>query len=448
MEEWLGLTLDNASVRRWQFVVLVILPSTFIALLIFFAHSQSTSTNINGFSCLPGVRPSGVKGNDATAGIMTSTVLCNLPRSSILMPEGGQVISGTTYIITGTASSDYTEVQKVEVSINCGDWDLAEGTSPWVYTWTLPSSDGLLYTIRSMATDIDSRQEIPGKGITITVDNVIPTCDITKPLTDGEIISGTEYLIEGWASDGLGVRQVEVTTDNGSNWDLADGTDVWSYTWTPGSNTDATIGVKTTDLVGNVNPLCAERDILVWKYIYLPVVMLNYCPQVPLNGGFETGDFTYWTHGGELAQTVQSDVACQCKHAALLGNPGYPCAGGVPVGRAWIQRTFAVTSTGSPVLSFCYRIMTHDHIKWTDGTTLGDSFEVYVQGNRVLQDGYDNYPNRSPGCRSLQDLGWKSFYYDLSSYKGQDIQVRFENWNRYDGWYNTWTYVDAVQITN
>lgn len=454
MKERLGSMFDIVSVRRGQHVTLAILPLIFIAFLVFLAHSQSPSTNIGGFPSLPGIHPFGVMGDNSATGIVTRTVLCNPPWSSILTPEDGQIISGTTYIITGTASSDYTEVQKVEVSIDHGDWDWAEGTSPWVYTWSLPSSDGLLYNIRSMATDIDSLQEVPGNGITVTVDNVTPTCGITRPPTNGEIISGTEYRIEGWASDGFGVCQVEVTTDNGSSWALADGADVWSYAWTLGSNGVYTIGVKTSDLAGNVNPLCAERDVTVsnFKYIYLPIIIKGPCsydcgPVIPFNGGFETGDFTYWTHDGQLAQTVQSKVACECNYAALLGSPGYKCEGDVPEGKAWMQQTFSVPSTGAPVLSFCYRIMTHDHIKWTDGR-LGDSFEVYIDNRRILRDGYDNYPNPEPGCGSLLDLGWRYFSYDLSFYREQNIQIRFENWNRHDGWYNHFTYIDKVRIVS
>jgi hypothetical protein len=456
MKEQLELTFDFFSVRRGQHVTLAILPLTFIAFLVFLLHSQSTSTNIGGFPSIPGIHQFGAVGDNSITGIITRAALPKLPRSSVLTPEDGQTITGTIYIITGTASSDHKDVQKVEISIDHGDWDLAEGISPWVYTWTLPSSDGSFYNIRSMATDIQSRQEIPGNGITATVDNVSPTCGITRPLTNGEVISGTEYRIEGWASDSFGVRQVEVTTDNGSSWDIADGTDIWSYTLPLGSNCyTIPIGIKTTDLVGNVNPLCAERDVVVLNlnYIYLPLIMRDPCsyycgPVIPFNGGFETGDFTYWTHGGELAQAVQSEVACECNYAALLGNPDYNCEKGVPVGRAWMQQTFTVPSTGSSVLSFCYRIMTHDHIKWTNGTTLGDSFDVYVQDNLVLRDGYDNYPYPSPGCGSLQDLGWRYFSHDLTSYIGQDVQVRFENWNRHDGWYNTLTYVDKVRVVS
>jgi len=77
---------------------------------------------------------------------------------------------------------------------------------------------------------------------------------------------------------------------------------------------------------------------------------------------------------------------------------------------------------------------------------LGDSFDFYLNGSLIWRDNYDNFPDPSPGCDSRQDLGWKWSTYDLAPFQGQEITLRFENVTRVDGWYNTWTYVDDVQI--
>ena len=126
------------------------------------------------------------------------------------------------------------------------------------------------------------------------------------------------------------------------------------------------------------------------------------------NPGFETGDFTGWQHGGKLAQSVSGKEPHTGSYSALLGDPSYACEGGVPVGRAWLEQTFIMPPTGVPVLSFWYRIHTHDHLTWTDGT-LGDSFDVYINSSMILQDNYDNYPGPAPGCSNEQDLGWEHF---------------------------------------
>jgi uncharacterized repeat protein (TIGR01451 family) len=169
------------------------------------------------------------------------------------------------------------------------------------------------------------------------------------------------------------------------------------------------------------------------------------------NPGLETGDLSGWQHGGELAQSVSVSEVHDGDYAALLGDPGYGCAGGVPQGRAWLQQSVAVPSEGTPALGFWYRIHTHDHLLWTDGETLGDSFDVYVNGALIFRDNYDNYdeidPGPAPGCEDEQDLGWQYLSHDLSSYSGQTVTLRFENVSREDGYYNTWTYLDEVAIT-
>ena len=183
--------------------------------------------------------------------------------------------------------------------------------------------------------------------------------------------------------------------------------------------------------------------------IYLPLIVKNYSPLC--NGGFETGDFTCWDRDGEdLPELIVGPAEAHSgDHAVLLGDSNY-CNTANPdeTGdhRARISQTFTVPFMNKPTLTFWYRIKTYDHILWTDGT-LGDSFDVYINSTRILQENYDNSPDPAPGCDSdAWDSKWQQFTYDLTSFKGQEITLRFENVTRVDGWYNTWTYVDDVQI--
>jgi len=176
---------------------------------------------------------------------------------------------------------------------------------------------------------------------------------------------------------------------------------------------------------------------------YLPMLDRNYTDsaQEICDGGFESGRFEpCWEHGGELGQSVTTEMAYAGSHAARLGDPTYACSGGVPVGKAWLSQTIQVPSFGAAVLSFNYRIFTHDRLHVSDY----DAFEVYVNNALVLRSGNttDNY-----GCGSPpNDSGWRLFTYDVSTYRGQTIDVRFENISRPDGWYNTWTYVDEIAL--
>ncbi len=83
---------------------------------------------------------------------------------------------------------------------------------------------------------------------------------IDAPL-DGAMITQTPYLIAGIAYGGLqGVSKVEVSTDRGKSWDVAEIKEplsryawtLWTYRWESGSNGRYEISVRATDKEGNV----------------------------------------------------------------------------------------------------------------------------------------------------------------------------------------------------
>ena len=197
----------------------------------------------------------------------------------------------------------------------------------------------------------------------------------------------------------------------------------------------------TIDIDSESRPCCFGYDIGADELscVYLPVVLKNYRPLC--NGDFETCDFTCWTHGGELNQSVRSTMPHTGDCAALLGDPVYDSNGGVPVGSAWMCKSVSVPSTGSPTLSFWYHIYSYDVLTGTDGITIWDSFDVYTNDTLILRDG------GRPPQGVLKDIGWKSKTYDLTAYRGEAIDLCFYNWNRTDGYQNTWTYVDDVMVT-
>ncbi len=182
------------------------------------------------------------------------------------------------------------------------------------------------------------------------------------------------------------------------------------------------------------------------------------------NGGFED-DMAAWT--SEAAplpvQVTQSTVGhpgsstpAEGRNALLLGNPGYPCgANGVPLGHASAQHSFEIPGAAqNPKLVFKYIIWTQDK-----STSIQyDRFEVYVNGQAepIFTDGNQNagldcdkwWRVPSPqNPRNGVTSGWATKTIDLRGYAGQEITVSFENHSRYDGWYNTYTYIDNVHIT-
>ena len=185
------------------------------------------------------------------------------------------------------------------------------------------------------------------------------------------------------------------------------------------------------------------------RRVYLPVVRRNYPLIIIVNGGFEDR-WTGWTHGGKLAQTVTSTNPASGGFSALLGDPNYNCAGGVPAGSAWVEQTVVIPSSiTSPTLYFKYDIFTQDKNPYLEDEY--DRFDVKVGNTLVFSDARRTGPY---GCtlapRDL-DLQWQDREVDLSAYSGQQITIRFENRSTSDyepdfGWYNTWTFVDNVRI--
>ncbi len=160
-------------------------------------------------------------------------------------------------------------------------------------------------------------------------------------------------------------------------------------------------------------------------------------PATLCNGDFENS-FECWQHGGEMDQAVKCD-GNQCY--AVLGNPDYPCHGGVPVGEAWIKQSFKVPQEISPTLSLRYRVLSYD-LDLPDY----DYFQVAINGEPLPQR-YGNYEWSEASCdREPWDSGWQTLTLDLSVYRGEDIEVSLHNVNGTQPYYNTWTYVDDIRI--
>jgi hypothetical protein len=165
------------------------------------------------------------------------------------------------------------------------------------------------------------------------------------------------------------------------------------------------------------------------------------------NGDLETGDFTYWAHGGSYPQSVASrlyngELPYEGHYCIQLGEP-VPCISQTTASSAWIYQDFVVPNVpGTVSISFAYRIITNDIYDWA-------SFHAELRApngallTRILRDGYKS-PS-SPPCGN--DLGWKTFSYNLEAYKGQTVHLYLESKNEWDGGLGIWTYVDAIYLT-
>jgi nitrous oxidase accessory protein NosD len=189
------------------------------------------------------------------------------PTSTITSPiEGATVVVGTTVIITGTASdTGGGSVARVEVSVDNATWQVAMGTNVWSFNWTPPPLIGGR-TLRSRAVDTSGNVQDPPAAVTVAV------TDITTPLstiafpTERDIVStGTIVNITGTASvaGGATVTQVEVSLDGGVTWNIATGTNSWSFAWSPNLAGPVTIRSRAIDSIGNVQDPPTQATVTV-----------------------------------------------------------------------------------------------------------------------------------------------------------------------------------------
>lgn len=174
------------------------------------------------------------------------------PSSAFVSPYNGQIIRGSNFVISGTATDAHSGVQRVELSLDGGaSWQQAPLVGGvWTYDWSLPE-DGL-YHLRSRATDNAGNVEIAGSGVSVRIDHLGPASTITSPLP-GQYLQGAQYTITGAASDlGAGLKRVEVSIDDGP-WLLATGASTWSFVWSlPQTDGEHVIRSRATDNAGNI----------------------------------------------------------------------------------------------------------------------------------------------------------------------------------------------------
>ena len=118
------------------------------------------------------------------------------PSSTITTPFSGSTVSsnGSTVTIQGTASDiGGGVVAGVEVSVDGGyTWHPAAGRANWTYTWG-PDSSGTA-TIKSRAVDDSGNLEVPGPGVSVTLQG---QTDMWSSTTTPEIVdSGDGNAIE------------------------------------------------------------------------------------------------------------------------------------------------------------------------------------------------------------------------------------------------------------
>jgi hypothetical protein len=216
---------------------------------------------------------------------------------------------------------------------------------------------------------------------------------------------------------------------------------------------DGTSRTPASDVTVGLMPLYIEtQETINQVNVWLPANFKNY-PNLA-NGDFEQGAKGWTlTDKGLPAQVITSNQGETIgTRALLLGDPDYPCTS-VPVGSAEVSQSFGVPyvpNAANIELRFKYVVYTQD--------SSFDSFEVHINnaptpaflarnlsGGALSCDTWYRIPG--PGNpKGGKTSGWATGSVDLSSYIGEVITVSFQNHNTTDNTYNTYTYLDEVEI--
>ncbi len=382
--------------------------------------------------------------------------------------RAGAWISASTIPVGWSAVSDGSGVRYEYIWSQNSTWNGSGGqstTGTSAVGASLPQGDNWFH-LRTRDGAGNPAAAIVHLGL-FKVDTVAPTAMITAPA----VVQPGQGIPVAWSAQdersGLAVRRIEYKKGDGAwqTW-LSNVPAVGQGTFvTVTANSTYTFRLVVQDNAGNPAQDQAVTRV-TWFDVYLPITLRNYAPFC--NGNFDQG-WTCWQHDGLFKQAITSAQAWSGgdSQMVLLGDSSYNNTGGVPVGHGRVWQTFNVPDMDDAHLTLRYRIYTHDLV-WSDKyQRFYDSFEIHIntmgsdaQRNTLCRAGLGNpsvtaagglvFCNGNPANPSqtgpAKDLGWRQVTLDLSAFKGQTITLYVAVFNRVDGWYNTWAYVDDVVL--
>jgi hypothetical protein len=172
-----------------------------------------------------------------------------------------------------------------------------------------------------------------------STDTVPPTSTITSPASGSSVQAGTSVTVTGTATDAGGgvVAGVEVSTDGGTTWHPATGRGSWTYNWTPGTGSSATIKSRAVDDSGNLETPTAVVTLTVTPH---------QCPCSIWGSGAVPGTADSGDAGSvELGVRFRADV-----NGSITGIRFYKAAtnSGTHIGNLWTNTgTLLATATFS-----------------------------------------------------------------------------------------------------
>jgi hypothetical protein len=320
------------------------------------------------------------------------------PTASITAPANGATVSGTVSV-TATAS-DNVGVTKVEFYLD-GVLQSTDTTSPYAWSWNSATASNGTHSLTAKAYDAANNSGT-SSAVSVTVSNTTgdttpPTVSITAP-ANGATVSGT-VSINATASDNVGVTKVEFYVDGALK--STDTTSPYSYSWdsTAVANGSHTLAAKAYDAANNIGT-SSNVSVTVSNTVTTQ--------QLLGNPGFETGTAAPWTASAGIIDNSTGEAAHSGSWKAWLD--GY---GSSHTDTLLQQVTIASTAT-SATLTFWLHIDTAE----TTTTSAFDTLKVQIRNSSgTVLATLATYSNLN------HNTGFAQKSFDLTSYKGQTIQV-------------------------
>lgn len=124
-----------------------------------------------------------------------------------------------------------------------------DSSGAYQHTYPLPSTAlAGAYLLQMAGVDVNAQIAF---AVGTIQDTTPPSSQIVTP-ANGANLASTLVLVSGTATDNVGLRKVEISTNGGSSWALAGGTANWRYEWVNPTNGSYTLLSRATDLAGNV----------------------------------------------------------------------------------------------------------------------------------------------------------------------------------------------------
>ena len=121
---------------------------------------------------------------------------------------------------------------------------------------------------------------------TASTDFTAPTSTVASPANGATLTYSPGITISGTAADAAGaVGGVEISTDNGATWQVASGTNNWTYTWNPPGTGSFTIKTRSFDDSGNMQDASAGSgpNVIHVNILAAPCPCNIFTTQTPAN---------------------------------------------------------------------------------------------------------------------------------------------------------------------